>query len=47
MNRSVGTWLWDDVRFFLAVARAEACREPPMEVHHSLLLRYVLLRLLK
>jgi DNA-binding transcriptional LysR family regulator len=22
MNRSAGTWLWDDVRFFLAVARA-------------------------
>jgi DNA-binding transcriptional LysR family regulator len=22
MNRSSGTWLWDDVRFFLAVARA-------------------------
>lgn len=22
MNRSTGTWLWDDVRFFLAVARA-------------------------
>lgn len=22
MNRSVGAWLWDDVRFFLAVARA-------------------------
>jgi DNA-binding transcriptional LysR family regulator len=22
MNRSPGTWLWDDVRFFLAVARA-------------------------
>src|SRR5215831_11572153 len=22
MNRSSGTWLWDDVRYFLAVARA-------------------------
>jgi DNA-binding transcriptional LysR family regulator len=22
MNSSAGTWLWDDVRFFLAVARA-------------------------
>src|SRR5215470_712488 len=24
MNRAVGTWQWDDVRFFLAVARASS-----------------------